>query len=225
MPIHRYLSIGICLWESPGCPWLVLEQPVQLGRRRRIPSRGHGTAAPLNFGSCAAGPRWFGSEGRGSLRARRRLGMASPPPTPFPAVWGSGDGQGMLPCPSSPPLVQQKRGNPERHPCCAWGGMNSLPSWGMDPGPSSLGSFGVPSLGLPCPQARLRTPQHKENPRDAVGNTAGRDSGTVPTTTAAHRGPCCGCHPRPGLTKGSCHAFRRHFPKQTSHLFTGRQWS
>lgn len=47
--------------------------------------------------------------------------MASPPPAPFPPPSGGlGMDRGVLPlqpCPSSPPPVQQKGGNPERQPC------------------------------------------------------------------------------------------------------------
>lgn len=145
-----------------------------------------------------------GNGGRGSLRASSR-----PLPT-FLGVWGWTGGCCLLqPSPDPAKGGKSRTGNPAH-----WGEeMNPPPSWGTDPGPSSP---------LWDPQTRLRTPQSKENPPGHCGEHWGQRDSHPPQR---HRGPCCGCHPRPGLTKSPGHAFQRHFPKQTSHLFTGRQSS
>lgn len=180
------------------------------GEGKGHPKPGH----PLFFG---AGPGWFGSGGRGSLRARRRLGSASPPPAPSPPVWGSGDGQ---------------RGaalslHPFPGPAKAGKSRAQTPPGAMKPplvllgDPPLWGALESPLWDPPLPTDRSEDTPAQGNP--TMGTHSWRGQWDNPP--AAHRGLCWGCHPRPGLTKGFCHTFSETLsPKQTSHLFTGRQW-
>lgn len=115
-----------------------------------------------------------GSGGRGSLRARRRLGTASPPPAPFPPGWGSGDAQGAaVPGPAPPALPCSSKGGESRASSPGGAlrgeGMNPPPSRGTDPGLSSLGSLGVPALGPPCTPLPTDTCQDSPAPGEPTG--------------------------------------------------------
>lgn len=116
-----------------------------------------------------------GSGGRGSLRARRRLGTASPPPAPLPTrlgVWGCTGGRCPRPCPSSPPLLQQRGESRASSPGGALRGegMNPPPSRGTDPELSSLGSLGVTALGPPCTPLPTDTCQDSPAPGEPSGH-------------------------------------------------------
>lgn len=155
----------------------------------------------------------------GDVSGRHRL---LPPPS-HPSG-GAGDRPGG----AAPPALSRsrKRGeipsaNPSRS--CEWKRMDPPPSREADPGLSSLRILGVPALGPLC--APLPADTSQDTP--AQGKPAGR-CGELgwkgQRDSRAQRDPAVTATPA-RVNQSSCDAFQRHFPKQTSHLFTGLQWS
>lgn len=191
------------------------------------PGAGHGCAPDFLGLRCRTGVLWewgmAGSGGRTSLRARRRLGMASPSPGPFPPVWGHGQGG------AAPPALpwSSKRGK-SRAPTPP----GAMREEGCTPSPPGGQFLDLPLCGalespLWDPSALKHLSGHPST-REPHGTLwRAQLAGTAPRrgTVSRSQGTPLWLPPPPRLIQSSCHAFQRHFPKQTSRLFTGRQWS
>lgn len=207
-PIYRYLSIGVYLWGSicgdlqavPGlCKWGG-EGASQAG------------APPIFWGRTGLVWEWGMRLPPSQETSRVRIASSRPLPT---GLGVRGWTARCCPVPPSLPWSSKSGEMPSANP--SWSYETPLVLLGDPP---LWGALESPLWDPPCPQTGLRTPQHKETP---LWGHSWRGQWDNPP--AAHRGLCWGCHPRPGLTKGFCHTFSETFsPKQTSHLFTGRQW-